>query len=99
MAITSIITATVSAVAAGEATEFTATGAFWLFGDNFGPGESATVERANVAGTGFVPATNKAGVISVSDRPNTIYVDLPAGDYRLSKTASAVAAAVGWESA
>lgn len=99
MAITQIIAATTAAVAASGDTDFVATGAFWLFGDNFGPGENATVERANTAGDGYEVVTNNAGPIVVSSSPNTVYVDVPAGTYRIAKTATAVAASVGWESA
>jgi len=43
MAISEIIAATTAAVPASESTDFVATGAFLLFGDNFGPGEYALV--------------------------------------------------------
>jgi len=96
MAITPIISATINAVS-GAGTEFTVTGAFWLFGDNFSHGESAVIERANVAGTAFVPATSKNDVVGVTATPNTVYCDLPAGTYRINKSATAIAAAVGYE--
>lgn len=99
MAITSKIAATTDAVS-GESTAFTTTSrGFWLYGDGFAHGESAVVMRPNVAGNGFEPATNKNEVLGVSATPNTAFIDLPAGTYRLDKTATASPAAVGYEEA
>jgi len=97
MAITSLISATVDAVS-GEATAFITTDrGFWLYGDGFAHGESAVVMRPNVAGNGFVPATSKSDIICVTATPNVVYVDLPAGTYRINKSSTAAAAAVGYE--
>lgn len=51
--------------------------------------EQFVVERKKVSPNDeYEPATNENGKIFVCSFPNTIYVDLPAGDYRLNKTAS-----------
>jgi len=97
MAITSKISATMDAVSGADTAFTTTTRGFWLYGDGFAHGESAVVMRPNVAGNGFVPATSKGEVIGVSATPNIVFVDLPAGTYRINKTATAAAAAVGYE--
>ncbi len=95
MAITSIIAATTDA-ASGASTEFTVTGSFWLYGDYFNHGESATLERVGPSGD-YIPATNVNRKIQVTAVPNTVFVDLPAGTYRINKTVTSNAASVGYE--
>lgn len=68
---------------------------FWLYGEGFQAlhNESAFVK--------FTPAstpqvlTNESGDIFVSQYPNLVYVDAPAGDYLMCKTATKNAAACG----
>lgn len=95
MAITSVIAAKTAAVAITDATtEFTTTGPFVLYGDDFGVGESAILYRTGVKG--LRPATNKDGVIRVSAYPNFVYVEA-AGVYRVIKDLTVLTAAVGYE--
>lgn len=95
MAITNIIEATTEAVS-GATTEFTVAGSFWLHGDYFEHGESAVVERVGPSGD-WIQATNESRKIAVSNTPNTMYVELPAGTYRILKTATRLEASVGYE--
>lgn len=96
MAIEPIIAATKEAVS-GETTEFTTEDrGFWLYGDHFSPGESAILERVGPSGD-YIAATNSDGQIFVSAKPNTVFVDMPAGTYRIRKGATNVAASVGYE--
>lgn len=91
-----IIAATIEKVS-GEATEFTTTArGFWLYGSGFAPGEYAVVEGIGPGGV-YRQVTNNGGGIYVSAAPNTVFVDLPAGTYRVEKTATALAASVGYE--
>lgn len=95
MAITTVIAAKIAAVAITDATtEFVTTGPFVLYGDDFGVGESAILYRTGPSG--LRPATNEKGAILVSAYPNFVYVEA-AGTYRVVKTATALAAAVGYE--
>lgn len=81
----------------GEVTEFTTTGrGFWLYGSKFAPGEYAIVEDIGPDGD-WRAVTNNGGGIYVSAAPNTVFVDLPAGTYRIEKTATALAASVGYQ--
>ena len=91
-----IIEATTEKIS-GAGTEFTTTArGFWLYGSGFAPGEYAVVEGIGPDGA-FRQVTNNGGGIYVSAAPNTVFVDLPAGTYRIEKTASALAASVGYE--
>ena len=94
-----IIAATTNAVA-GASTAFTTSNrGFWLHASGFRSerrGEYATVQRVGPSGE-WENATNDKGEIRVSAYPNTIYVDLPAGTYRIDKTATDAAASVGFE--
>jgi hypothetical protein len=96
MAITVLIVATVAAVAPAVGNQFTASGPFVLYGDNFTAGKKATLMRLGPSGE-YLPATNKDGRIIVSDNPNMVYVDA-AGIYQVGKDATPIAASVGWES-
>ena len=99
MAITSIIAATTADVAGADA-DFTAAGrGFWLFGSGFGKGEFARVEGLGADGATYETKTNEDGPIHVTANPNTVFVDLPAGTYRIAKMATAVAAGVAFEEA
>ena len=68
---------------------------FWLYGEGF---QALHNERAFVK---FTPAsnsqvlTNESGDIFVSQYPNLVYVDAPAGTYLMCKTATQNAAACG----
>lgn len=98
MAITSIIAATKNAVAAGAPTEFTTTTrGFWLKGAGFAAGEVAVVLGLGPDGTTYRPETNENGPFGVTEFPNTVFCDLPAGTYRISKVATAAEASVGYE--
>lgn len=99
MAITEKIAATTDAVS-GATTEFATTSrGFWLFTSGFSAYERCIVERANTAGDGYEPATNENEMIGCGAYPNTVFVDLPAGTYRINKPATANAASVGYEEA
>lgn len=99
MAITTIIAATTAAVAGADA-DFTTTGrGFWLIGSGFGKGEFARIEGLGADGTTYETKTNDHGPIHVTSDPNTVFVDLPAGTYRIAKMATAVAAGVAFEEA
>lgn len=91
----SIISATQSA----STQTFTVTGNFWLMGDYFGPSEFAVLERPNNAANGYEPVTNSKGVVCVSAFPNTVFVEVPAGTYRIRKQATAIAASVNYTQA
>jgi hypothetical protein len=96
MAITVKIAATTNAVLITDAsTEFVASGPFVLHGDGFGPDESAVLCCLGPKGVQR-PATNRQGTIFVSALPNMVYVEAP-GTYRIIKSATAIAAAVGYE--
>lgn len=97
MPINKKISATTEAVEPGSATEFTVAGPFWMFADGFKSDENGWVERANVAGDGWEPVTNNRGKVAVSENPNTVYVDVPAGTYRFGKTKSRAAVSMGYE--
>jgi len=91
-----IIEATIEKVS-GEATEFTTTvRGFWLYGSSFAPGEYAIVEDIGPDGE-WRQVTNNGGGLYVSAAPNTAFIDLPAGTYRIHKTATALAASVGYQ--
>lgn len=88
-----VIAATKAAV---EDTAFTTSSrGFWLYGEGF---QSLHNERAFVK---FTPEstpqvlTNESGDIFVSQYPNLVYVDAPAGTYLMCKTATRNAAACG----
>lgn len=94
---TPIIEATVETVT-GAATAFTTTDrGFWLYGSKF----TSLTEKAILMGVGadgeWEEKTNENGVIFVGAAPNTVYVDLPAGTYRIKKSKTALAASVSYE--
>lgn len=94
MAIDTVVSATTEA-ASGSGTAFTTTSrGFWLHGYGFQHGESAKVMREYPSGT-WGPATNDTGDIAVSAHPNVVFADLPAGTYRIDKTATNQNASVG----
>lgn len=94
MAITVVIAPTTLAVS-GSGTQFVASGPFVLYGDGFAEGEWCSLERLGPSGT-YLKARNEKGVIKVGADPNMVYVEAP-GSYRLSKEATGLAAAVGYE--
>ena len=94
MAITVVIAPTTLAVS-GSKTQFVASGPFVLYGDGFAEGEWCSLERLGPSGT-YLKARNEKGVIKVGADPNMVYVEAP-GSYRLSKEATGLAAAVGYE--
>ena len=88
-----VIEATTAAV---EDVAFTTSSrGFWLYGEGF---QALHNERAYIK---FTPEsnpqvlTNEFGDIFVSQYPNLVYVDAPAGDYIMCKTATRNAAACG----
>lgn len=99
MATTPIIEATTAAVAGEDADFTTTTRGFWLYGSGFGKGEFARVEGLGADGATYETKTNENGPIHVTANPNTVFVDLPAGTYRIAKMATAVAAGVAFEEA
>ena len=81
---------------AAEDVEFTTSSrGFWLYGEGF------QALHNEIAYVKFTPAsdpqvlTNESGDIFVSQYPNLVYVDAPAGTYLMCKTATQNAAACG----
>ena len=99
MAITPIFAATTAAVAGEDADFTTTTRGFWLIGSGFGKGEFARVEGLGADGETYETKTNEDGPIHVTANPNTVFVDLPAGTYRIAKMATAEPARVAFEEA
>lgn len=99
MAITPIIEATIEAVAGADAVFTTTTRGFWLIGSGFGKGEFAYLEGPGADGVTPEKKTNENGPIHVTANPNTVFVDLPAGTYRIVKMATAEPARVAFEEA
>ena len=96
MAITPVITETTEAVPGGLETQFTAAGAFTLTGDYFRSDEKAELQRLGPSGD-YVTVTDQMGPVIVTECPNTVYVETP-GQYRVLKSATRSAAAVGIQS-
>lgn len=99
MAITQIIAATTAEVLGSSATFTTADRGFWLYGSGFSWGETAVVEGLGADGITYEVKTNASGPIGVSGCPNVVYVDLPAGTYRVHKPKTLVSASVGYAAA
>ena len=98
MAITAIISNATAAVS-GAGKEFTTTDrGFWLHSEGL-----LSFEHCKLLGKGpsgnYRECTNERAVIQLSAFPNSIFVDLPAGTYRLDKMATENAVYVGWEQA
>lgn len=94
MALTEVITGTDVAVTPGAGSAFITTGrGFWLCSDYFKIGECAWLMKTNSSGD-WIPVRDSNGAVVVSETPNTLYVDVPPGTYRLGKTASIEAVAV-----
>ena len=91
----SIIAPTAAAVS-GVTTEFSPAGPFILHGSLFNGTESAKLERLGPSGQ-YETLTNSAGPVQIGQAPNSIYVDLPAGTYRINKTVTVTTASVGYE--
>ena len=92
---TTIIAATTAAVS-GVSTAFTTTArGFWLYGSKFSLTEFAAIERLGPSGE-WETATNDSKPLAVSAFPNTTYIDLPAGTYRIKKSVTVLAASVSW---
>lgn len=98
MAITNIAALhTTAAVAPGATTEFTTAGrGFWLFSSNLLRSEKVTLYGVDSNGD-FRSVTNGSSSIGISSHPNTVFVDLPAGIYRLGKDITASAPYIGYE--
>jgi len=94
MAITVVISAT-TAAASGAGTQFTTTGPFVLYGDNFAGTEFASLTRLGPSAA-YSVMTNKDGAIGVGARPNSVYVEA-AGTFRVDKPATVAAASIGYE--
>lgn len=96
MAITSISAlAVTAAVAPSASTEIVATGPIAIHADNLQDTEFIEVWRLGPSG-GFLRQTVTEGMVRLSKNPNTVYLEV-ANTYRLSKTETAVAPAVGYE--
>ena len=57
------------------------------------------MEGLGADGVTYEIKTNDGGPIHVTANPNTVFVDLPAGTYRIAKMATAEAAGVAFEEA
>lgn len=68
----------------------------WLFSSQFLPAETAVLERIGPSGN-YEPTTTSNGEVAVTHSPNTVYVDVPPGTYRIHKYPTALAASVGYE--
>lgn len=91
-----LIDPTTASVPASVATFTTTQRGFWLISSGFRPGEFATVWGKG-PDDALRPVTNVAGQISVSYSPNTVFVDLPAGDYAVNKDETNEAASVDYK--
>lgn len=75
---------------------FTVAGSFTLFCEGFKGNENAALNRPNQAGDGYTPVTSRYGVIKVSEYPNTVYCELPAGTYQIVKSPTEQLASVSY---
>ena len=93
---TNVINGVTAAVAIGAATSFTvAEGSIKVvIADGFAVGESAMIWRLGPSGS-YVAATNKDGAMTLSNIPNMLILDVQ-GTYKVTKTATAEAAYVGY---
>lgn len=98
MAITNIAALnTTAAVAPGATTEFTTTGrGFWLHSSGLLKGEKVTLYGLDSNST-FRAVTNEKSTLGISSNPNSAFVDLPPGTYRLGKGATVAAPYIGYE--
>lgn len=98
MAITNIAALhTTAAVAPGATTEFITTGrGFWLHSSGLFKGEKVTLYGPD-SNEAFRAITNKESTLGISSHPNSIFIDLPAGTYRLGKGATVAAPYIGYE--
>ena len=86
-----------TAVAPSASTEFTTTGrGFWLHSSVLLKEEKVTLYGLDSNGA-YRAVTNAITTLGVSTHPNSVYVDLPAGTYRLGKPLTTNAPYVGYE--
>lgn len=88
-----VIAATKAAV---EDTAFTTSSrGFRLYGEGFQALHNESAYLKFTPGSSSQVLTNESGDISISQYPNLVYVDAPAGTYLMCKTATQDAAACG----
>ena len=84
-------------VAPSASTAFTTTGrGFWLHSSGLLKGEKVTLYGLDSNGA-FRAVTNKESTLGISSHPNSIFIDLPAGTYRLGKGVTTSAPYIGYE--
>lgn len=84
-------------VAPSASTAFTTTGrGFWLHSSGLLKGEKVTLYGLDSNGA-YRAVTNSITSLGVSSNPNSVYIDLPAGTYRLGKALTTNAPYVGYE--
>lgn len=95
MALAVLINAQTAVVAVAGATAFSPTGAFVIDASGLKPEEYVLLYKLFSDGA-YHPATDKNGVIKLSDNPNNVLVDVP-GSYKLVKPTITAAVTAGWE--
>jgi len=95
MALAVLINAQTAVVAVAGATAFSPTGAFLIDASGLKPEEYVLLYKLFSDGA-YHPATDKSGVIKLSDNPNNVIVDAP-GTYKLVKPTITAAVTAGWE--
>ena len=98
MAITNISALnTAAAVAPSVATGFTTTSrGLWLHSSGLLKGEKITLYGPDSSGA-YRALTNKESTLGVTSHPNVIFVDIPAGTYRLGKGVTNAVPYIGYE--
>ena len=98
MAITNIAALhTTAVVAPGATTEFTTSGrGFWLHSSGLLKGEKVTLYGLDSNGA-YRAVTNKESTLGISAYPNSAFIDLPPGTYRLGKGITAEVPYIGYE--
>lgn len=80
-----------------SSTAFTTSGrGFWLHSSGLLKGEKVTLYRVDSNGT-YRAVTNKESTLGISSYPNSVFIDLPPGTYRLGKGITAEAPYIGYE--
>ena len=85
------------AVPPSPSTAFTTTGrGFWLHSSSLIKGEKITLYGLDSNGA-YRAVTNKKATLGISAYPNSVFIDLPHGTYRLGKGITAAAPYIGYE--
>ena len=85
------------AILPSPSTAFTTTGrGFWLHSSGLVKGEKVTLYGPDSNGA-YRAVTNKESTLGISAYPNSVFIDLPPGTYRLEKGITAFAPYIGYE--